>query len=477
IRPGRVTAVRGHLGDFAVTVEGPKPGEPATLRAPQVVILRNDGRLPQAGRHTGYHVVPSDVAPDLDALARRVRDLVGDFARPAYVQYNPATCAAGSAEFRGCGLCIPACPYEALAREGHRIKVDELACEGCGACIAVCPTSSLRFTDPAEGPLYARLRALLAPLPGRPAEAPPVLLFHCPEEGEGILRRAAEAGAAYPAPVLPVPLPCLRFASEALLLEAFRLGAAGVALLGCEACAHGEREVLFGKLEVVRAVLGAFGLGRERVALVTGTRERYAEPLEALARFAGSLPPPPIPWPGDGAGALDNRSIIARAVAAFLDATGREPGKVHLGAAQPFGRVEVNAAGCTLCGACAFVCPTQALERDERRNVVEFTHLRCVACGMCEPACPERVITLHRELYLERAALRPQVVAEDAMVACGRCGKEYINRRALETIEARVLGMLELGDTFAGHRRQILRLCPDCRAVAAMLEMQQGWQP
>ncbi len=484
VRTGRVTAVRGHLGDFTITLEGAKPGEPAikadkptTLHAPQVVVLRGGGPAPQAGRHTGYHVVPPGVSPDLEALAGQVLGLVGDFARPAYVQYNPATCAAGSAEFQGCGICVPACPYDALARDGQRIKVDELACEGCGACIAVCPTSSLRFTEPAEGALHARLRALLGPLPGGAAEARPVLVFHCPEEGEGILRRAAAAGAAPPAPVLPVALPCLRFASEAILLEAFRLGAAGVALLGCEACAHGEREVLSGKLDLVQTVLDAFGLGRERVALLTGTREDFAGPMAALARFAEGLAPSPVPWPGDEAGALDNRSVIARAVSALLDATGREPGRVRFGTAQPFARVEVNAAGCTLCGACAFVCPTHAITRDERRNVIEFTHLRCVACGMCEPACPERVITLHRELFLERAALRPQVLAEDARVACSRCGKEYINRRALEAIEARVLGMVELGDTFAGDRRQFLRLCPDCRAVAAILEMQKGWQP
>jgi ferredoxin len=478
IRPGRAVEVRGHLGEFAVTVEPRTPGQPTTIQAPQVVVLvGGEARLPRAGRHTGYHVAPPGAAPDLDGLARQVLGLVGDFVRPAYVEYNPATCAAGTAAFQGCGICVPACPYDALAREGRRIRVDERACEGCGACIAVCPTSSLRFTEPSEGALCARMRALLGPLPGRAAEPRPVLLLHCPEEGAAILRRAAGEGGGWPGSLLPVPLPCLRFASEAVLLEAFRLGAAGVALLGCDACAHGEREVLFGKLEVVQTVLEVFGLGRDRVAVFTGTRERSLEPLAALARFADGLSPSPVPWPREAGGPLDNRSVIARAVAALLDATGREPGRVRFRTPQPFARVEVNEAGCTLCGGCAFVCPTHAITRDERRNVVEFTHVKCVACGMCEPACPERVITLHRELVLEREALRPRVLAEDAMIACERCGKAYINRRALEIIEARVLSLASLGDTFAGERRGILRLCPDCRAAAAVLEMQQGWEP
>jgi ferredoxin len=422
-------------------------------------------------------VAAPGAATELDALAQQVRELVGDFARPAYVQYNPATCAAGSAEFQGCGICIPACPYDALARDGRRIAVDELACEGCGACIAVCPTSALRFSEPPEGALHARLRGLLGPLPSAPPGEKPVVLFHCPVEGEGILRRAAEAGGTSPEPVLPVALPCLRFASEALLLETFRLGAAGVALLGCDHCAHGEREVLLGKVDLARTILEAFGLGRERMTLITGTQERFAEAMGALARFAEGLAPSPLRWPGDAAGPLDNRSLISGIVRALLDATGREPGRIPVGPGQPFARVEVHAAGCTLCGACAFVCPTQAITRDERRNVVEFTHARCVACGMCEPACPERVITLHRELFLDRAALEPQVLAQDAMIACRRCGKEYINRRALETIEARVLGMAGLGDTFADGRREILRMCPNCRAVAAIHELQKGWQP
>ena len=63
------------------------------------------------------------------------------------------------------------------------------------------------------------------------------------------------------------------------------------------------------------------------------------------------------------------------------------------------------------------------------------------------------------------------------MITCARCEKPYINRKALEIIEAKVLGMESLLDTFAGKRKNILKMCPDCRGVAAMWEVDRGWEP
>jgi hypothetical protein len=44
-------------------------------------------------------------------------------------------------------------------------------------------------------------------------------------------------------------------------------------------------------------------------------------------------------------------------------------------------------------------------------------------------------------------------------------------------VEAKVFGMAQLLDTFTGSRRNLLRMCPNCRAVAAVLEMEKGWEP
>ena len=143
----------------------------------------------------------------------------------------------------------------------------------------------------------------------------------------------------------------------------------------------------------------------------------------------------------------------------------------------PFAMAEVNEGACTLCRACATVCPTHAFMFSGQENALYFKHIDCVACGLCVQSCPENAINLRRELYLEKDALEYQQMVADEMIHCARCEKPYINRKALEAVEGKVLGLGSLLDTFTGNRQKLLRMCPDCRAVAAMWEVEQGWEP
>ncbi len=47
---------------------------------------------------------------------------------------------------------------------------------------------------------------------------------------------------------------------------------------------------------------------------------------------------------------------------------------------------------CTRCGACAFLCPTDALVMDEE-NIILSTN-KCVSCGLCEEICYEKHIQM-----------------------------------------------------------------------------------
>ena len=453
--------------------------ERETIRADQVVVITGDG-APEVSSRTGYYLLRSPSQADLDGVAWKVSSLMGEFRKPASVAYNPETCAGGSANHEGCGICIPACPYHAIGRDpmNHlRVQVDLQACEGCGACVSACPTSSLTFTDPAPADLYARMAALLGPLPGHAQTGPLVLAFHCPEKGQMALQDAGRLRVPYPATVLPVPMACLRHVSEANILAAFRLGAGGVALLGCESCPHGERDLLYRKLEVARSVLDAFGVGGDRVRLITGEAGDSRTMLETLGRFATSVGPAPIRWNGQWAPPHENRAVVAETIRALLEAMGREPGRLPVAVGQPFAFPEVRVAGCTMCRTCVNVCPTHAFKFDEDRQTLELKPIACVNCGLCAVACPEHVIALKPELYLERGALDWQVVVQDEMVGCLQCGKPFINRKALQVIERKVLSVESILETFAGNRRNLLRMCPNCRAVTAMMEMQQGWEP
>lgn len=449
------------------------------IRADQVVIITSSG-APEFSPRTGYHVLRSPSPGDMDATAWKIFSLMGEFMKPEYVRYNADTCAGGAASQESCGVCISHCPYQAITRNPKnpmRVLVDAHACEGCGACVSACPTSSLTFTDPPPADLYARLATLLAPLPGRPQVDPPIVAFHCPEKGLLALSDGGRLRLPYPPTVLPIPVACLRHVSEANMLAAFRMGIGGVALLGCAACPHGERALLTQKLAVTRSILHAFGLGADRVQLITDEGDEPHHMMASLARFATSVESTPVRWDGRSSLPVENRAVVAEVIFALIDATGREPGRIQVPEGAPFGIPEVRAADCTLSRACVNVCPTHAFRFDEEEQSLQLKEVACVNCGLCAAVCPEKAITLKPELSLDRRVFDWQVVVRDELVPCTKCDKPFINRKALAALEAKILSIPSLVDVFAGTRRNLLRMCPDCRAVAAMQEIEKGWQP
>ena len=54
---------------------------------------------------------------------------------------------------------------------------------------------------------------------------------------------------------------------------------------------------------------------------------------------------------------------------------------------------------CTACGACASVCPKDALSVTSNSNRIGFYYpnvdeSKCVHCGLCEKVCPKNIIQL-----------------------------------------------------------------------------------
>lgn len=477
---GKIIGVKGRLGDFCVTVEQTEGTQTAIreIKADQVLLLTEDAGSAVKAR-TGCHIMARPSDADLESLLERVGDLRGEFLKTVQVAYHAELCAGGNADREACGACVVACPYEAISRdpENHlRMKVDQMACEGCGACASACPTSALAFTDPSSREIYTRMGALLTPNPSGDDDRS-AILFHCSEHGRRLLDEAGRRPLHYAANLLPIEVPCLRFVSEANILAAFRMGAAGVAVLGCDTCRHGKRELLHQQLDLSMLTLDAFGLGAGRIEFFVAGDGKQEEAIEQLTRFAERVTPSGIRWDGKPLSLSANREVVADALSTFIRHTGREPAPRPLGERNSYAAAAVNAAGCTLCRSCVNVCPTHAFKVDEQDHSLRFQQISCVACGLCEAICPEHVITLRREMRFDRQALEYRTVVEDSMIACLRCGKPYINKRALETVEARVFALPALIEAFSGSRRNFLRMCPDCRAVAAMLEVEKGWKP
>lgn len=44
----------------------------------------------------------------------------------------------------GCGICVGACPVEAIALADGKAHIDEELCTGCGACVSACPEDAIQ---------------------------------------------------------------------------------------------------------------------------------------------------------------------------------------------------------------------------------------------------------------------------------------------------------------------------------------------
>ena len=64
----------------------------------------------------------------------------------------------------GCGLCIPACPYQAREMHPwkHKAVVHEALCQGCGACVVACPNKACKLRNLTPSHVLAMMDAYLA---------------------------------------------------------------------------------------------------------------------------------------------------------------------------------------------------------------------------------------------------------------------------------------------------------------------------
>lgn len=91
------------------------------------------------------------------------------------------------------------------------------------------------------------------------------------------------------------------------------------------------------------------------------------------------------------------------------------------------GEIEVDMEKCTLCGACAELCPAFVLVEKKAKadDLMPFENLlvnreKCDYCGICVPFCPEEAIKVKGEFFGEAPKLTGNIKVDDAK--CTRCG-------------------------------------------------------
>ncbi|MET0444381.1 MAG: 4Fe-4S dicluster domain-containing protein [Pseudorhodoplanes sp.] len=469
---GTIRSAKGFLGKFEVAVDDyavPVPSSRSVLSfgTPRSgatshcdIILDISGgtpMFPASDLREGYlRADPRDPAALLRA-AMKARDLVGTFDKPRFIEFKENLCAHSRSRLVGCRRCLDLCPAGAIEPAGDHVAIDPHICAGCGQCAAVCPTGAASYALPAADFLMRRLRTMLTTYFSAGGKHP-ALLFHDGTHGIELIDALARYGDGLPAHVLPVEVNEVTQIGLEAIAASLAYGASAVRFL-LRAKPRHDVTGLRRTLELAEPILAGLGFGEGRVSTIeTDDPDALADALRAIAPGTTIAQPASfLPVGGKREVQLFALRELHRVAPAPVDV-------IALPAGAPFGDIQVEVEGCTLCLSCVSACPTGAMSADSERPMLRFSEAACVQCGLCAATCPEKVITLKPQLDFRAPTAMARVVKEEEPFHCIRCDKPFGVRSTIERVTAKLEGKHWM---FKGNakRLDVLKMCEDCRVV------------
>jgi ferredoxin len=481
VAKGKVRNASGHLGAFKVIVDDFAQATPSSRGALMFGPSRDNARsncdiildltggsafFPAADLRDGYlRADPGSPAAMLRAVLR-ARDFTGSFEKPRYIAYDAALCAHSRSGIVGCTRCLELCPTSAIAPAGNAVAIDANICAGCGQCAAACPTGAASYALPSEDALMRKLRAMLIAYREAGGERP-IVLVHDDPHGGPLIDALARFGDGLPAHVLPLPVNEITQIGLESIAAAFAYGASAMRLL-LRARPRHDISGLLRTMALAEPILAGLGFGSGRIAAIeTDDPDLLLEGLHAIPAM------PSAPRPATFRPLGSKRSVLRFALSELYRAAPEPVGVIALPAGAPFGAVEIDAGGCTLCLSCVSACPTGALRDDPDRPMLRFVEDACVQCGLCQATCPEHVITLKPQIDFDAARAPARILKEEEPFCCIRCSKPFGVKSTIDRVVAKLEGKHWMYSG-ASQRIDIIRMCDDCR-VAAVAE--QGFDP
>jgi ferredoxin len=281
-----------------------------------------------------------------------------------------------------CEACVRVCPRSAWSIDAQGLGFDDARCDRCGLCTVACPVGALELPSPQVASRFAQR---VEP------DGAPVLTLYC-EKVVG-------------APTTVGGLPCIHAIDEAQLLRWHAQGSRRLEAFtgGCATCSRRTGEGLAERVQRLNVALGPRAKPLLRLAVINGPADTAGErgvahsgrPLRVSKvdqsvermpdlgrrRLLGFLSRPasatPLPTPVTRSG-LVPRSEAAHSIE-------------QLGPGPSLWAVALDEDRCDVCGTCARLCPTQAIDSGDvtgaRSGDLAFTSARCIGCAVCIDAC------------------------------------------------------------------------------------------
>ncbi|NNL17302.1 MAG: 4Fe-4S binding protein [Boseongicola sp.] len=456
---GQLHQVSGALGGFSIRIKdfqlpnyGGRGemtlGEPQSMAVSECdIVLDLSGqpaRVPSPEKREGYLRADPTHQPSVAKAILEASQLVGTFEKPLYVRLEENLCAHSRAEKPACSNCLNVCPTGAITSAGEHVAIDPMICAGCGSCSSVCPSGAITYDAPPVDTVFKRLTTLASTY-RKAGGADAHLLVHDANHGRELISLAARFGRGLPADVIPFEMEALASFGHAEALGALASGFAHVDILLSPST---EREVIESQCRLACAIAGE---GSVEVFDTSDPDTLSAHLYDAQIDPVTCEPVLP----------LGNRRQVAR-----LSAKTIQPDAEILGLPEgaPYGATIVDTDACTLCLACASLCPSGALGDNADLPQLRFQEDACLQCGLCVSVCPENAITLQPQLNLTDEALVQRVMHEEEPFACIECGSLFGVKSTVERITEKLAGSHSMFST--SQAAKLIQMCDNCRIQA-----------
>ncbi|MCI2393752.1 4Fe-4S binding protein [Aliiroseovarius sediminis] len=456
---GRLARASGTLGQFSIRIDAFQQVIPGGRGAPSLTDPRDGAQstcdvildltgdtplFPAPDKRDGYlRADPHSIPAVADALLA-ASQMVGTFEKPLHIRLQEPLCAHSRAEQPACSNCLNVCPTGAILPAGEHVSIDPLVCAGCGACSAVCPSGAISYDAPPVDHVFRRISTLASAYRKAGGQAGTLLVHDT--HGAEMIRLTARFGNGLPAHVIPLEIDALAMFGHAEMLATLACGFADVDIL---LAPKSDRDVLQAQADLAAAI----GAGDGVTLLDISDPDALSDHLFDRAAPANRVEAPILPQ--------GSRRQITRLAAKALQPDAE---MIPLPDHAPYGAVIVDTDACTLCLACASLCPSGALVDNPDKPQLRFQEDACLQCGLCAHVCPEDAITLQPQLNLTDAALSQTVLNEEEPFACVECGSLFGVKSTIERITEKLAGNHAMFANADAVR--MIQMCDNCRVKA-----------